>query len=104
MRKFSERGYNNADKTVCRFKQRAFEICRLFMDYGLKAFIPYMIFNDFSVDRVSNGKVRVHFNLRYGWACVNFPVEVMNMDDDAVLGKFSVKCGEDLTYDIVEAK
>ena len=104
MRKFTEKGYNNADKTVCRFKQRAFEICHLFRDSGLMAFLPYMIFNDFSVDKVSDGKVHVHFDLTDIWAYVKFPVEAMNMDDDAVLEKFRAKDEGDLTYEIVEVK
>ena len=109
MRKFTESGYNNADKTVCRFMQRAFEICNLFRHTGLKAFMPYVLFTEFYVDKVSNGTVYVHFNLTDGWAYVKFPVEVMNLDDDAVLEKFEVVRidpvnGNELDYEIAERK
>ena len=102
MRKFSERGYNNADKTICRFKQRAFEICRLFRDTGLNAFMPYAAFGDFHIDKVSSDTVDVHFDLTDSWAYVKFPIEVMNMDDDEILMKFKAKDEGDLTYEIVE--
>jgi len=90
---FSAEKYNEADRVVCSFTNRAFEVCRLFKD-EFKDFWSWVLFSHFEVTYKVTDKVCTCFDLgpENGWAYVSFPTVLMNMDDDEILDKY--KAGE----------